>query len=164
MAHLDDTPTHDPPQSADSGVRYRVPIGLPLRDEGRRAGAIVSILIHALLIGLLIIPFMMPGSVIERMQQGAGGAGPAGGGGGGRRGTGGSRETLRYVRVSPEPVATPKTLPPVPPPVVKQAAPPIPKPVPVVTPPAPPPQSALPVAQATVASAVPGTNGGGGND
>ena len=58
-------------------------------------GVVVSMLLHALIIGLLIVPLMMPDSVIERMQQGAGGAGPAGGGGGGSRGSGGTVETVR---------------------------------------------------------------------
>jgi hypothetical protein len=70
-------------EEADHGrPRYRQPIGMPMRDEGRRAGAVVSVVVHALIIFLLIVPFFMPRSVIQRMQQGAGGAGPAGGGGG----------------------------------------------------------------------------------
>src|SRR3979411_596788 len=118
MAHLHDEPIHDPPDRSTSPTRRpacRVPLELPLRDDGRRAGAVVSVLVHALIIGLLLIPLMMPGPVIERIQQGAGGAGPAGGGGGGRGGTGGStRESLRFVRLAPDPVPTPKVLPPTP--------------------------------------------------
>jgi TonB family protein len=162
MARLDDTPTHDPPAG---GVRYRVPIGMPIRHDGRRAGAVVSVLVHALIIALLIIPFVVPGSVIERMQQGAGGAGPAGGGGGGDAGTGGTttRETLRFVRIAPDPVPTPKTLPPIPTPVVPKLEPP--KPTPVETPPVKPvQQSAAPAPQTTVAAANPGDNGGTGRD
>ena len=49
---------------------------MPMRDEGRRAGAVVSVVVHALIIFLLIVPFFMPHSVIERLQQGAGGPGP----------------------------------------------------------------------------------------
>src|SRR5919112_4456480 len=86
MAAPDDIP-HG---STEYRPRYRQPIGMPLRDEGRRTGALVSIVVHALIVFLLIVPFFMPHSVIERMQQGAGGAGPAGGGGGGNRGTGGA--------------------------------------------------------------------------
>ena len=68
-------------EEADQGrPRYRQPIGMPMRDDGRRAGAVVSVVVHALIIFLLIVPFFMPRSVIPRMQQGAGGAGPAGGG------------------------------------------------------------------------------------
>jgi periplasmic protein TonB len=107
MTQLDDRPTHDPPYTL-GGRPYRVPIGLPARDEGRRAGAIVSVLVHLLVIALLIAPFMMPGAVIERMQQGAGGAGPAGGGGGGSGGTGGTKETLRFLPFSPPPRRCPR--------------------------------------------------------
>ena len=76
MADLDDIAHEEATRP-----RYRVPIGMPLRDEGRRAGAVVSVVVHALVIFLLIVPFFMPHSVIERLQQGAGGAGS-----GGRRG------------------------------------------------------------------------------
>lgn len=131
-------------------------------------GVIVSVLLHALIIGLLIIPFMLPGSVIERLQQGAGGAGPAGGGGGGTRGSGGTVETVRFVKLLTEPVATPTS---VPPPAAKKAVVPKvepPKPKPVETPPvkAPEPQqqSVTPAAQTTVASVVPGVGGGSGAD
>jgi hypothetical protein len=142
---------------------------MPIRDEGWRSGVVVSLLVHAAVIFFLIIPFFLPSSVIERIQQGAGGAGPAGGGGGGSRGTGGhTTERIQFVRVSPEPVPTPRTLPPVPTPLPK----PVPKvetprPKPVETPPAPvvpKPQSALPAPQATVASATIGTGGGSGDD
>lgn len=158
MSSFDDpaaTPlTHDPP-------RYRAPVGLPLRDEGRTQGMIVSVIIHALVIFLLIVPFMLPSSVIERMQQGAGGAGPAGGGGGGNQGTGGDRtvETLRFVKLAPTPVPTPTTLPPVPVPPKPKVEPP------KVVPPAPvPPQSAVPAPSTQVASAVAGAGGGSGKD
>jgi periplasmic protein TonB len=163
MAYLDDIPTHDPPNQRP---RYRQPIGMPLRDEGWRKGAVVSIIIHALVIGLLIIPFFLPSSVIKRIQQGAGGLGPAGGGGGGSRGTGGTvTERIQFVRVSPEPVATPTSLPPVqtplPKPVPKLEPP---KPKPVETPPVPKPQSTASTPPTTVASAVPGAGGGSGAD
>jgi protein TonB len=148
-------------------VRYRQPIGMPMRDEGRRAGAVVSIVVHALIIFLLIVPFFMPHSVIQRMQQGAGGAGPAGGGGGGMRGTGGEvREKIQFVRVSPTPVPTPATLPPVVPPPKPTPTPKVepPKPAPVQPPAMPKPQSAAPAAPVTVASAEPGAGGGSGAD
>jgi periplasmic protein TonB len=162
MAQLDDRPTHDPPYSA-GGRKYRAPSGIPTRDEGRRMGVLVSVLVHALIIGLLIAPFVMPGSVIERMRQGAGGVGPAGGGGGGSRGTGGDRESLRFVRLAPEPVATPTSLPPVPVPVAPKVEPPKPVITPPVTPPPAPQQSAAPALQGT-AAATPGNNGGSGTD
>lgn len=152
----------------DARPRYRQPIGLPMRDEGRRTGAIVSIVVHVLVIFLLIVPFFMPHSVIERMQQGAGGAGPAGGGGGGNSGSGGeTREKIQFVRVSPTPVPTPTTIPPIAPPpkVVPKPTPKIepPKPAPIA-PPVPKTQSAAPAAPVTVASAEQGTGGGSGSD
>jgi periplasmic protein TonB len=168
MAYLDDTPTHDPPGDRP---RYRQPIGMPVRDEGWRTGALVSVIVHALVIGLLIIPFFLPSSVIRRIEQGAGGAGPSGGGGGGTRGTGGIvTERIQFVRVLPEQVPTPTTLPPITPPVVKPVVPPpvpkveVPKPKPVETPPVPKPQSAAPSAPQTVASLTPGEGGGSGAD
>ena len=69
---------HDTREIPTVRPRYRQPIGMPMRDEGRRAGAVVSVVVHAVVIFLLIVPFFMPHSVIERMQQGAGGPGPAG--------------------------------------------------------------------------------------
>jgi protein TonB len=161
MTARDDISTHDPPH--DGRPRYRVPLGMPLRDEGRRAGAVVSVLIHAIVIALLVIPFLLPTAVIARMQQGAGGAGPAGGGGGGHRGTGGTIETLRFVRIAPEPAPTPAAKPAAIPPLPK-IAPPLPKPV--VTPPAQKPeqQSVVPAPSTTVAAVTPGANGGSGRD
>lgn len=163
MADLDD-PTIQ--KGASDRPRYRQPIGMPLRGEGTRAGAVVSVVVHAVIIFLLIIPFFMPRNVIRRMQQGAGGAGPAGGGGGGMQGTGGQTvEKIRFVRVSPTPVPTPSTLPPVvpPPPTMTPKVEP-PKPTPVQPPVVPKPQSQAPVAPLTVASAEPGVGGGSGND
>jgi hypothetical protein len=166
MAHLDDMPTHDPPPSRSGRPPYRVPIGIPTRDDGRRAGMVVSLVIHALVIGLLIIPFFLPSSVIQRMQQGAGGAGPAGGGGGGSRGTGGetTRETLRFVKLAPDPIATPKSLPPIPTPVVPTVVPPPVIPPKLETPAKQPEQAAVPAPSSTVASVAPGTGGGTGAD
>jgi len=166
MDDRDDITTHG---ADEHRPRYRQPIGLPMRDEGRRTGAIVSIVIHALVIFLLIVPFFMPHSVIERMQQGAGGAGPAGGGGGGNRGSGGdTREKIQFVRVAPTPVPTPTTIPPIvpPPKVTPKVTPKVepPKPAPVQTPPVPKPQSAAPAAPVTVASAETGAGGGSGSD
>jgi periplasmic protein TonB len=166
MTYLDDTPTHDPPPSARRPA-YRVPLGMPLRDDGRRASALVSLAIHALIIGLLVVPFFLPNTVLARITQGAGGAGPAGGGGGGRGGTGGTVETLRYVRIAPDPVPTPTSIAPTPPPPKPVVVPPKvepPKPKPIESQPAPPQQSAVPAAQATVASVVPGAGGGSGTD
>lgn len=162
MANFDDRINQG---EASARPRYRQPIGMPLRGEGRRSGAVVSVVVHAVIIFLLIIPFFMPRNVIRRMQQGAGGAGPAGGGGGGTRGTGGqSVEKIQFVRVSPNPVPTPTTLPPVvPPPKVTPKVEP-PKPEPVRPPEVPKPQSAAPAAPVTVASAETGVGGGSGSD
>ena len=134
-------------------------------------GAAVSVILHVLIIGLLIAPFVMPGTVIERIQQGAGGAGPAGGGGGGTRGSGGTVETVRYVKLLTDAVPTPTSIPPAQKPEVPKVVPPtieLPKPKPVATPPVKPPeqqqQSVAPAPVATVASVVPGTGGGSGAD
>ena len=155
MTFSDDAGTHDPPNRP----AYRVPVGLPQRDEGRRQGVIVSVLVHAVIIALLLIPIMFAHTAITRIEQGAGGAGPAGGGGGGSSGVTGARETLRYVRVARDPVPTPAVLPPVPKPVVA------PVPVPPVTPkPDPvtktPDLSAIPAPASVVASAAPGAGSG----
>src|SRR4051812_46585295 len=62
--------------------------GMPAQRDSRRTSAVVSLLVHVLLVMLLVAPVAThTGNVIER-AQGAGGPGPAGGGGGGRRGTG----------------------------------------------------------------------------
>ena len=139
---------------------------MPLRDEGRRAGAVISVVVHALIIFLLIAPFFVPRNAIRRMQQGAGGEGPSGGGGGGTRGTGGRTvEKIQFVRVSPTPVPTPTTLPPIvplPAKVTPKVEPP--KPQPVQPPAVPKPQSAAPVESITVASAETGVGGGSGTD
>jgi len=164
MADLGDNPL-DTTRS-----RYRVPVGMPMRDEGRRAGAVVSVVVHALIIFLLIVPFFMPHSVIERLQQGAGGPGPAGGGGGGARGTGApTSEHIQFVKVLPATVPTPKTVPPVVPPPPKPVPKPVlkpepPKPMPVVKEPVPQAQISAPSAPVMVASAEIGSGGGSGAD
>jgi periplasmic protein TonB len=160
MADLGDNPL-DTTRS-----RYRVPVGMPMRDEGRRAGAVVSVVVHALIIFLLIVPFFMPHSVIERLQQGAGGPGPAGGGGGGARGTGApTSEHIQFVKVLPATVPTPRTVPPVvPPPPKPVLKPEPPKPIPVVKEPVPQAQISAPSAPVMVASAEIGSGGGSGAD
>jgi protein TonB len=164
---MDDTspPIHDPPSAPPARGRYRVPLGLPAHDEGRRAGAVVSIVIHALIIGLLIVPFFMPTSVIERMQQGAGGAGPAGGGGGGSRGSGGGMvETLHFVKVFTHPVPTPTSIPSISTPVIPPA-PKVQPPKPVAAPAETPPEQVMkPAAPSSTQSVVAGTGGGSGTD
>ncbi|MEP6620446.1 MAG: hypothetical protein ABJE47_14065 [bacterium] len=159
MSQPSESGTHDPPQRSS----YRVPVGMPIRDEGRRAGAVVSFLIHMLIIALLGLPFVFSRTIIARIEQGAGGAGPAGGGGGGRGGSSdGYHETLRFVRIVPEPVPTPTKLPPVPPPVVPKVQPqPTPQVAPPVQPVKPPEEAAAPAPTQSVASASASASGAG---
>lgn len=155
MTWSDDTGTHDPPQRP----AYRVPIGLPLRDEGRRQGMIVSVLVHAAIIALLLLPIVLARTMIVPIQQGAGGAGPAGGGGGGSGGVTASRDTIRFVRVAPTQVPTPTALPPITPPVTPKVETPPPV-IPPATPAAKPPEQAAATAPVTTvagAGAGPGT-------
>lgn len=65
-----------------------------------------SVLVHAVLIGLLLVEVGRSADLRE-LSQGAGGPGPAGGGGGGRRGSGAQPEALEYVRVAPPPEPAP---------------------------------------------------------
>lgn len=157
MTFPDDAGTHDPP----ARPAYRVPVGLPRRDEGRRQGVIVSVLVHAVIIALLLMPIVFAHNAITRIEQGAGGAGPAGGGGGGASGVTGERETLRYVRVTRDPVPTPAVLPPVPRPVVVPVPVPVPQPVPQPVPVTKSPDVvATPAPAAIVASAGAGVGSG----
>ncbi len=127
---------------------------------------IISIALHLLIIGLIVVPLVFTDTVIARIEQGAGGAGPAGGGGGGRRGTGGGTvETLRYVRLAPDPVPTPTSLPAVPPPLPTPKVEPV---APKAVEPPPPAksqeqQSVAPTPPSQVAVA-PGAGGGSGSD
>jgi len=126
---------------------------------------IISIALHVLIIGLLVVPLVVADTVIARIEQGAGGAGPAGGGGGGSRGRGGGAvETLRYVRLAPDPVPTPTSLPAVLPPVPTPKVEPIaPKPVETSPPQRVPEQSVIPAPQPQIAL-VPGAGSGSGSD
>ena len=133
---------------------YRVPIGLPIKGDGRQ-GVVVSIIVHAAIILLILFPVVIARTVIQKIEQGAGGAGPAGGGGGGRAGEG-PRETLRYVKLAPTPVPTPRVLPPIPTPVVPRVIPPEVKPP---TPTVPEPTAFTPSAITSVAS-IPGLGTG----
>jgi hypothetical protein len=82
--------------------------GLPRAREDRRAGALLSILLHVLVVFLLVTPFALHHEIVER-AQGAGGSGPAGGGGGGHGGTGGAEQTerLQFLTMAPPPPAQP---------------------------------------------------------
>ncbi len=159
------------PPSAQDRRRYRPPIGIPIAKQRTLGGAIVSVLLHVLVVLLLITPFLGPNIVAEML--GAGGPGPAGGGGGGSGGTGGGRvavERVQYVVPPPPPkVETDRIQPPevVKPPEVK---PPEIKPPEIVPPPVP--QTSVPSPQASDvklpdaadASRTAGTGGGAGND
>lgn len=144
--------------------RYRPPIGLPLSRQRRAANFLLAVLLHALIILLLIVPFTSPELLATAL--GAGGPGPAGGGGGGNRGTGGQvkQERLQFVRVAPPPTPPPVQRPPEVKPVIPPLVPP-PQPKPE---PQPTPQPA--VTQPTAATAgdvkseTVGTGGGSGND
>jgi protein TonB len=159
MTFPDESGTHDPPERP----AYRVPIGMPLRDEGRRQGVVVSILVHGAIILLLLFPIVLARTTIVPIQQGAGGAGPAGGGGGGRGGVQSPSDTIRFVRVAPTQVPTPASLPPITPaatPKVEQPLPPVtPPPTPVVK---PAEQAAAPAPVTSIAGT--GTGPGSGND
>lgn len=141
---------------------------LPPWRERRRASALASVLVHALIIALVLWSptDSHEGLVIER-PQGAGGPGPAGGGGGGRRGTGGTTERLQFVRVAPAPAPPAVVTPVVPPPKPVVVPPPEP-----VKPQEPIPETKLEVKEikvdappiAMIASVVPGVGGGSGRD
>lgn len=139
-------------------------LGLPPAREDRRVSAVLSVLLHVLIVMLLVTPFAVHHAIVE-VAQGAGGAGPAGGGGGGHGGTGGvqtPQEQLHFIQVAPPPAAAP-TAPP------EQIVPPtpVPPPEPVKVEPTPVPQPAVAVA-ATIkvpdVAATPGLGGGTGHD
>jgi protein TonB len=140
-------------------------LGLPRSRDNRRASAVLSVLLHALIVMLLVTPFAVHHAIVE-IAQGAGGAGPAGGGGGGHGGTGGVQtphERLQFIQVAPPAAAA--TTPP------EQIVPPTPvvPPEPVKVEPTP-----TPVVQPEVAvappikvpdvAATPGVGGGSGRD
>lgn len=143
------------PDAAPVRPRPKLPTSMPrpagARERGR-ISAIVSLALHVLIIGLLILPALLSPSVRSALATGAGGAGPAGGGGG-SGGAFGTRETLHYLRVAPEPVPAQVTPVPVPTPI-----PVPPKPVEVK----PPTPQAQPQATPPPATAAPATGGAAG--
>jgi protein TonB len=139
-------------------------LALPRGREDRRAGAVLSLLVHVLVIVLLVTPFAVHHAIVE-MEQGAGGPGPAGGGGGGHGGTGGAQETerLQFIRVAAPLAATPA---PMPAPLIVPPTPvPPPEPIKVEATPKIEPklELALPAKLPEVA-ATPGVGGGSGRD
>lgn len=168
------SPDSDASESNAPRRAYRPPIGIPIKKQRKAAGAIVSVLLHVLVVMLLIFPFL--GSDLVAEMLGAGGPGPAGGGGGGSGGTGGGRvvnERVQYVVPPPPPprvqTETDFIQPPVEkPPVVEEKPPevvPPPEVKPVeVAPPAAVTSTEVNLPPANAASLVAGTGGGSGND
>lgn len=165
MPHLS-LPVSPDPMPCASRPAYRPPLGIPKGRENRRFGAIVSVLVHVLVVLLLIAPFVAH-HPIDEILQGAGGKGPAGGGGGGRGGTGGQtrRETehLEFVTVTPAPKPKPPTVQPpkptpVPPPPVVKKPPPTPEVITAV------PATAAPAAKPLEVASTIGPGGGSGRD
>ena len=140
-------------------------LGLPRAHDDRRVSALVSVLLHVLIVMLLVTPFAVHHAIVE-VAQGAGGPGPAGGGGGGHGGTGGVQtpqpERLQFIQVAPPAAATPTPAEQIVPPT------PVPPPEPVKVEPTPTPV-AEPVAVAPAikvpdVAATPGVGGGTGRD
>ena len=159
---------YPPPSDSRDGRKrppYRPPVGIPIREEGKTAGALISVLLHVLIIVLLLAPPFLIAREIQANNEGAGGPGPAGGGGGGTRGTGGdnSRERLQYMQMAPPPAPVQPKVEPKPVPVIPKVEPPKPK----------PPDPVLPAAEikpepaanvTTDPSKVTGVGGGSGTD
>jgi periplasmic protein TonB len=99
---------------------------IPGPREGRKTGTVVSLIVHALLLLLFLLPpALNTDPTLKEEALGGGGPGPAGGGGGGTSGTGG----VRYVQLAPPP---------------KPVPPPVPTPQPIVEPPKPIPEPVIP--------------------
>ncbi len=172
MTAVPPIPDQDPPAGDDMPVAvrppYRPPIGIPIARQRSVGGAIMSLLLHLLIVMLLLFPFF--GAEIIADMRGAGNAGPAGGGGGGRGGTGGGRivqERVQYVVPPPPPpvVPQPERIPPpevIKPPEVKPPEVPPPEPTPV--PPVEVPETRVELPPADAASRTTGSGGGSGND
>lgn len=140
-------------------------LGLPRARDDRRVSALLSVLLHVLIVMLLVTPFAVHHAIVE-VAQGAGGPGPAGGGGGGHGGTGGVQtphEQLRFIQVAPPAVAAATPTEQIVPPTLV----PPPEPVKVEPTPTPVPQAVVAVAPAIKVpdvAATPGVGGGTGHD
>jgi hypothetical protein len=103
------------------GRPYRPPVGIPGAGEGRWRGVVVSVLFHALVVALLLVP-AVAAVIVHTDRRSAGLRGLFGGGGGRGR----LQETLHYL-TTPEPpkvpVKPPPTPPPKPPPPTSSVAP-----------------------------------------
>lgn len=138
--------------------------GIPDRDKRGREGLFLSALLHGAIILMLVLPPFIATQLDIEPSTGGGGAGPAGGGGGGTGGTGGDRATperLRYLQVAPIPQVAPSAVTPpvVPPPKTE----PVKEPEPVPRPPTPAPQ-AEPAQTSGPTTPAPGAGGGSGHD
>jgi hypothetical protein len=143
------------PRRSEDREPFQLPTEMPLPlGENRRIGFSLSVVIHALIILILLLPMLLTPAGRSLLVHGAGGDGPRGGGGGGM----GPREGLRYIRSAPEPAPqsatptiTPTVKPIVPPPITQ----------PVVQPPLQTPQpEAKPTATAPVSPDATGNSGG----
>lgn len=100
-----------PPKARGFVRRGPLPaLGLPRAREDRRAGALLSVVLHVSIVLLLITPFAVHHDLVE-LQVGGGGPGPAGGGGGGHGGTGGAQESERLQYIAMRPAAAPAPMP-----------------------------------------------------
>src|ERR1043166_6923425 len=150
------SPTAQPLVLHPPARQRRLPsLGLPVARDGRRGWAVLSTVVHVLVLAFLLTRVATHEGFVVEIEQGAGGKGEAGGGGG-HRGTGGDVEHLQYVSVAPPPADAVVAPPPpqvVPPPVVT------PLPVPETKPPLPD----ISQLATQVASLTPGVRGGSGS-
>jgi protein TonB len=143
--------------------------GIPEPDRRGPQGLIVSVLFHAFLVMLFLLPPFLATQLDKELTQGGGGPGPAGGGGGGTGGTGGATvrpERVRFIQVAPAvqapaPVAPPLVPPPKPEPVKEPEVRPEPTPAPTTAAPATPSGPTTPTAGAGGGSGPAGTGGNG---
>lgn len=154
------------PRRAWHRARSLPALGIPRPRTRRRTAVAISAVLHLLFLWFMLRPEALKNldPNLQLIESGGGGPGPAGGGGGGTRGTGG----VKFIKVTPPPVAV------TPPPQVAPVLPPV---QPVVEPPKPVvtepviadleiPKLANPDAKAEVKveSPIIGTGGGTGND
>jgi protein TonB len=135
---------------------FLLPTEMPLpKGENRTVGLTLSVLIHALIVLLFLLPMLLTPAGRSLLVQGAGGKGPRGGGGGGS----GPSEGLRFMRVAPEPAPQPQqtTAPVIAPPVITPPVTP-----PVVQPPVKAPEEPTP-ANVTASPDAVGPGGGSGS-
>jgi protein TonB len=133
---------------------------MPLpKEEDRTTGLTLSVLVHALIVLLFLLPMLLTPAGRSVLVHGAGGDGPRGGGGGGM----GPREGLRYLRIAPQPAPQPQqtTVPAIKPPVI---TPPVTPPItpPIVQPPVKAPEEQTPANVTTSPDAI-GPGGGSGS-